>query len=145
MTATYYRIQSASRDTAILLDPATWQSSAWEPVYRRCADCGGTGTCYPDPDTEMPCATCGQSGEVEDTRHGVSVCDSIDSLIKYFGERECDYSPEYIDRLVLVEVAGDPSADDDHDEEYGATLIMPTVVVSVQPVPAALRAVIEHQ
>jgi hypothetical protein len=89
--------------------------------------------------------TCHQTGDVEDIRHGVSVCASIDSLIEYFGERECDYSPEYVGRLVLVELAGEPSEDDDHDEEHGATLIAPTAVVSVQPIPAALRAVIEHQ
>lgn len=124
---TWYRLQHADSDPAGLLDPSAWQSSAWEPIYKPCPCCDGY-----------------DHGDVEDVRHGVSACASLDDLIAYFGSRDCDYGPEYIDRLRVVEVEGGCSDDDDHDADYGAYLVEPTRIVAVHPVPDGLRAVIQH-
>lgn len=146
MTGTWYRLQDASRPAETLLDPATWRSGAWEPVYRRCDPCGGTGSISTaddgDPYAADTCPDCRGSAEVEDVRMGVSVCADLDALVAYFSTRGCDYSHEYVDNLVVVALAGQLSGDDDHDEAYGAWLIYPTSVVSVQRVPDQLRAVI---
>jgi hypothetical protein len=80
-----------------------------------------------------------------DTRRGVSVCTDLDDLVDYFAECECDYGPEYIDRLVVIELEGSLSEDDDFDADRGAYLIYPSRIVSVQPVPDELRAVVAHQ
>jgi len=50
----FYRIQPAGRDTALLLDESTWQSAQWN------------------------------GHDDEDIRRGVSTCASIDDLVAYY-------------------------------------------------------------
>lgn len=142
MTEVFYRVQPAERDVAALLDPATWQSSAWEPTSKRCGTCNGTGQHY-DRDSDWPeaCDACRGHGEVEDVRHGVSACWSLDDLVDYFRGRT-NHSQAWIDSLVVVEMEADVADDDDHDHSDGAVLVWPRRIVSVQPVPAVLRAVL---
>lgn len=140
---TWMRLQPADRNPADLLDETTWQARAWEPLYTRCADCNGRGETWTDPDWPDTCTTCGGAGEIEDIRHGVSVCSDIDALVDYFTGRDIAHSADYVDRLVVVELEGQQSHDDDHDAHDGAYLLLPTRVVSVRPVPDELRAVIQ--
>lgn len=96
---TYYRIQTADRDTALLLDESTWQSRNW-------------------------------NDEWAEPRYGVSVCDSIDGLVEYF-RRAGGYVD---DSMVVVELVGCRSDDEDEDHAAGAILVCPTRIVSVTPV-----------
>jgi hypothetical protein len=102
---TYYRIQPADRDTADLLDEATWQSCNWS-----------------DPWAEP--------------RYGVSVCGSLDDLVDYFRA-----ASGYVDdTMVVVELLGDLSDEDDEDAHVGALLVCPSRIVSVEPVTTDLLA-----
>jgi hypothetical protein len=136
MAQTYVRLQSAKLDPAELLDPSTWASRSWGDLQptKRCPRCIGED-----------CETCGGSGEIDDVRYGVSACLDLDDLIDYFADRECDYSADYVDGLVVVTFEGQRAEDDDHDEEYGAVLAWPERIVSVDPVPDELRTVVQHE
>lgn len=112
----FYRIQQADRDATALLDSSTWQSRQWfGETYIDCTDCHGAG-----------CDTCDDTGEVEDVRHGVSACDSVDALVAYFREVGGDF-----DNAVIVEMGGYLATDEDHDTHLGAMLIIPTAITSV--------------
>lgn len=103
----YYRIQDADRDATELLDPAHQWSCNW----------GGFG----------------------DPRRGVSVCWSTDVLAAYFQARQRDgigYDEDFLATLVLVELDGEPSDEEDEDATEGAELIIPTEILSVGPLPA---------
>jgi hypothetical protein len=63
-------------------------------------------------------------------QYGVSVCDSIDSLVQYF-RRAGGYVD---DSMVIVELVGYRSYEQDEDHEAGAILVFPTRIVSVTPV-----------
>lgn len=69
------------------------------------------------------------------TRHGVSVCGSIDDLVGYFR-----VAGGWIDDCVLVELDGYYSHDDDEDAANGALLVCPTAIISVTPVSDELIA-----
>lgn len=100
---TFYRIQPADRDTALLLDETTWQSCNW-------------------------------SDDWAEPRYGVSVCDSIDALVDYFRT-----AGGYVDdTMVVVELIGCRSGEQDEDHAAGAILVCPTRIVSVTPVAADL-------
>jgi hypothetical protein len=144
MTDTFVRIQHRDLDPQQLLDSSTWKSSVWEGErFRLCPDCNGAGT------SENPCDTCcdgwGQNGEVEDIRYGVSTCYDLDDLVTYFDGRDCDHTDAELDELVLVTVEARMAEDDDHDAQDGATLVWPTRIVSVEPIPAELRDVLRTQ
>lgn len=65
-------------------------------------------------------------------RYGVSVCDSIDTLVDYFRT-----AGGYVDEdMVLVELHGYRSDDTDEDHHAGAILVCPTRIVSVTPLSA---------
>lgn len=124
----FYRIQSAARPVAELLDETNWQSAAWfsSPVR----DCRGCVDCEPEPVCRREQhATCGGTHEVEDVRYGISCCRSVDDLVDYLAQTGAD-----LDDCVLVEMAGNISDDDDHDAELGAVLLLPTRICSVTPV-----------
>lgn len=72
-----------------------------------------------------------------DPRRGVSVCGTEDMLARYFAAHaDAGFDPEFLATLVLVEVEGDLSDEDDQDADQGAYVVIPTRVVSVGPVPA---------
>lgn len=110
--ARYYRLQDADRDTSDLLDPEQQWSSEWS----------GSG----------------------DPRRGVSVCATEHALAQYFAARaaDCGFDAEFLSGLVLVELTGALSEEDDVDAAEGALLILPTQVVSVHPVPEDMIAAI---
>lgn len=100
----YYRIQDADRDPATLLDPAHQWSTNW-------------------------------SGS-SDPRRGVSVCAAEQLVIDYFARRAAEgigYDATFLAGLVMVELEGDPSGEEDDDAAEGAELIIPTEIVSVRP------------
>jgi hypothetical protein len=107
---TYYRIQDADRDPNELLDPEQQWSSNW----------GGNG----------------------DPRSGISVCGTEHALTRYFAARaiDCGYDAEWMSGLVVVEVDGPLSDEDDEDAADGALLVLPTRIVSVRPLPQDMIA-----
>lgn len=135
MAQRYVRLQSAKLDPADLLNTANWQSRQWGDIAPMI-----TCQCGQDPE----CERCDGTGQYEDIRYGVSACLDLNDLIDYFADRECDYSDTYIDGLVVVTFEGQRAQDDDHDEDDGAVLAWPERIVSVDPVPTELRAVIQH-
>lgn len=79
--------------------------------------------------------------EWAEPRHGVSVCDDIDTLVTYFRT-----AGGYVDEsMVLVTLHGYRSDDIDEDAENGAILICPTRIVSAVPVPADIIARIDEE
>ncbi|MGL5911771.1 MAG: hypothetical protein ACRCZP_17345 [Phycicoccus sp.] len=144
-TETYYRIQPAARPVADLLDADLQVSRAWEALDVECGSCQGHGTVLGARDEETgdyaedTCDACDGSGRVEDVRQGISVCRSVDDLCDYFAER-VDHHDDYVSTLVMVELEGRLSEDDDHDHGTAGRplLILPSAVVAVTPVPAEL-------
>jgi len=100
----FYRLQDSDRDAAELLDPAHQWSENW----------GGGG----------------------DPRRGVSVCWGVSTLIAYFAQLAAagiGYDTDFLATLVVVEVDGDPSDEEDEDAAEGAELIIPARIASVRP------------
>lgn len=84
-----------------------------------------------------------QWGGNSDPRRGISVCVNEYALADYFvARRDCGYDEGFLSTLVLVELDGELSDEEDHDAAEGAYLIIPTRVVSVTPVPADMIAAI---
>ncbi len=106
MLQTSYRIQSADRDVAELLNPQMQYSIS-----------------YSD-DSE---------------RHGVSVCDSIEDLAGYIAQTGIPFDTDY----VVVEVAGESSDEVDEDAHLGARLVLPTEIISVEPITDRLLDMID--
>ena len=79
-----------------------------------------------DPETQLSTNWC----DADDIRHGVSVCDSIESLAEYFAQAGINLS----DDCSIVTLTGNWSDEDDADGELGALLIIPTEVLDVTPV-----------
>ena len=100
----FYRIQQPEHRVEMLLDPECQFSTSY-------------------------CSTDSETG-AESIRHGVSVCDSIESLAAYFAQTGIPLSAE----CSIVTLDGDWSDDDDEDEALGALLIIPTEIVDVAPV-----------
>lgn len=104
MSSRYFRIQPADRDTAALLDPARWNSR------------NHGGEKYID----------GPNGEeIEDVRHGVSVCESVEELATYIAQSGVPVA----DQAVIVELEADLADDEDHDAHLGARLVHPTAII----------------
>lgn len=142
MTETFYRIQPASRPVEQLLDASTWQCSVWSdtPAYRKCSACNGARDIYnADFDDYLPCDDCNGQGEVEDIRHGVSACLTMERLYRYFAGRD-----GALDDCVIVELEADFADADDFDVEDGADLVYPRRIVSVRPITDADRLAIEE-
>ena len=60
-------------------------------------------------------------------RNGVSVFPDEDGLYRYMLKREAD-----LDGSKLVELEGEPSADEDFDADEGAVLVKPSRIVDVR-------------
>jgi len=104
MSSRYFRIQPADRDTAALLDPTRWNSR------------NHGGEKY---------ITLENGEEVEDVRHGVSVCESVEELAAYIAQAGVPVA----DESVIVEIEADLADDEDHDAAVGAVLVHPTAVI----------------
>lgn len=113
MTRTWYRAQSADRNPADLLNPDLQYSYSWIPG--------------------------GRDDDAETTRHGISVCDSLQTLITYLagpGEGIGYGNGDW----VIIELTGTPSEDTPLDpDEY---LVHPDTIVSVQPMDDQFFAMI---
>jgi hypothetical protein len=126
----FYRIQQANRNAVDLLNPANWESRQWfGEKLRDCGECQGAG-----------CDACDFDGQIEDIRHGVSTCASIDTLIDYLRVVGCD-----LDDTVIVELAGTIADDEDHDTQFGAVLVHPTTILSITPVDDAFADAIYNE
>ena len=68
------------------------------------------------------------SGVEEDVRSGVSVCRSLEDLVKYFAGSGVPLGD------LLVEVDGYASDDTALDADQGEMLIFPTKIISVTPI-----------
>ena|SRR5690242_1271321 len=78
-----------------------------------------------------------------DPKRGVSVCFTTDRLADYFAaRRDCGFDADFLSTLVLVELEGDESDEQDDDHAEGACLVFPTRIVAVRPVPADMVATI---
>lgn len=97
----FYRIQQPEHRVEMLLDPECQYSTSY---------------CHTD-----------EYGEPA-VRHGVSVCDSLESLASYFAQTGVPLSAD----CSLVTLDGDWSDEDDEDSALGALLIIPTEIVSVE-------------
>ncbi len=103
----FYRIQDADTDTALLLDPATQWSENW----------GGGG------DPKHGVSVCGTENGVLDyfaTRAAQGI----------------GYDADFLACMVMVEVDGPYGEDEDDDAAEGALLILPERVLSVRPLDA---------
>jgi DnaJ-class molecular chaperone len=95
--------------------------------WGRCDKCGGSGQ-TDRADAKSQCAACRGSGEVDDSaRDGVSVFADEHLLYRYMLRGDAD-----IAGAVLVELEGDPSADEDFDADEGALLVHPRRIVDVR-------------
>ncbi len=129
---TFFRITTA-RDLAKLLDPSAWRSRVWCGYKAiRCDECAGRGRL----DDGERCRPCHGTGEIEDVRHGVSACASVEDLVAYFADR----APT-LDGAVMVEIEADMSDDEDHDAgaDGDPVLVLPTRIVAVRAVPDEMR------
>lgn len=126
---TYFRIQPTDRDATELLDETTWISLNWGAGTRECRGC--TDCTENALDHHELGQTCGGTGEVDQSRYGVSVCDSIEELAAYAATASMDLwgAP-----MSIVELDGYPSGDDAEDAAHGESLICPTRVVSIADV-----------
>ena len=128
MTTTYFRIHPAGESPETVLSPARWSSCVWiGESEKHCPACHGSGDDLTSDDG-APCEHCEGSGVVEDVRHGVSVCRSLDDLRAYFADRCAN-----LDGCTVIELEGDISADDDHDAAAGALLVIPNRIVRTIP------------
>lgn len=67
-----------------------------------------------------------------DVRAGVSVCASREDLATYLAQTGIPFADEWN----LVEVDGYSAGEDDCDAHLGALLIIPTCIISTEPVSA---------
>lgn len=132
--STWYRIQDADRDPQSLLDPATWVSATWvsatwTPDREQCPACDGAGSVPGDEDDDgFFCQACDGHGDIaRQPRRGVSACATIGELARYMDGHWGD-----VRGTVIIELEGDLSDDDDHDDD--AVLVLPERIVSVTPV-----------
>lgn len=66
------------------------------------------------------------NGQDEDTRHGISACDSLESLADYIAASGVEIDPHH---SVIVELAGPLS--DDEPVDAGEYLVLPDTIVTV--------------
>lgn len=142
----YYRIQDANKNPQDLLNPSNWESTVWTgEVYKKCEACNGAGEIvlrnedgkpksdgYGDIETE-PCEICNGDREVKDnTRHGISCCESLQQLENYFETRSADLA-----NVVVVAFEGRESDEEDWDADEGAVLVFPSKIVWVKSLSEA--------
>jgi len=106
----YYRLHDANREHTMLLDPTTWESRQYG-AERYIIDTA-TGE------------------EIEDVRHGVSACRTIEDLAAYLAQTGVPMP----DDAVIVEVSGPLSDDTDHDANLGVSLNLPDTLGEITPV-----------
>ena len=143
----FVRLHPADGDAKRLLDPEQQRSEPWEgTIYGRCDKCGGSGrtdheceSCLQQADPDCPscggrvsfraeCPACGGSGEIDDSeRRGVSGFPDEDGLYRYMLRRDAE-----VEGSKLVELEGEPSADEDFDADEGAVLVRPKRIVDVR-------------
>jgi len=123
-----YRIQPADRDVNLLLQPEHQVSRCWTYTERPCPECNGEGRRWHYGE-EIVCEACGGDGWVEDVRHGVSACLTLDDLRAYFLSRGAD-----LEDTVLVEMEAEWAEDEDFDVDAGAVLVIPREIVRVTPI-----------
>lgn len=126
---TYFRVQATDRDASELLDETTWLSLNWGASTRECRGC--TDCTENTLDHNEIGQTCDGTGEVDQARYGISVCDSLDGLATYAATAGMDL---WSVPMSIVELDGYPSGDDAEDADHGESLICPTRVVSVTDV-----------
>lgn len=126
------RIDRADRDHTELLNPANWFSSRWGGDSLR--GCRGCADCDPEH-AEEQLWTCEGTGQVEDTRYGVSVCADEDDLVEYLAQ----VGGADLGNAVLVELNGTCSDDEALDAHLGEELLLPTEIVSVTELGDGLR------
>lgn len=68
------------------------------------------------------------NGQDEDTRRGISVCDTLDDLAAYIAQSGIVIDT---DASVIVHIEGTPSTDTPCDAHLGERLIHPTRIISV--------------
>jgi hypothetical protein len=136
---TYYRIQSADRDAAELLNPTHWVSRIWsdQPAEVTCPDCvdgrvhvecpSWCDCGYPHHESYETCHGRGYLHEYE-RAGGVSCCRTLGELYAYFRGRDAD-----LDGAVVVKLEGEVAEVEDFDAEHGAVLVRPTRIVDVGP------------
>lgn len=126
--ATFYRIQDRDRDASALLDERNWVSRVWYDATVMCEGCpDASGTVWVNGE-EADCERCGGTGAYSLSRYprrGVSCCDSIKALARYFA----DHAGQLDGDSVVVELEGELAGEDDFDAD--AVLIFPAAVVSV--------------
>jgi hypothetical protein len=144
----YVRLHPADADAEDLLRPEEQRTEPWGgTIYGRCDKCGGSGeteheceSCKEGPPREDcpscqgrvryrgQCPACEGSGKIDDSeREGVSVFPDEDGLYRYMAKRDAD-----LDGSKLVELEGEPTADEDFDADEGAVLVKPTRIVDVR-------------
>lgn len=123
-----YRIQPADRDPSLLLQPEHQVSRCWTYTERPCPECNGEGRFWHYGE-EVTCKACGGEGWVEDVRHGVSACLTLDDLKAYFLSRGAD-----LEGTVLIEMEAEMAEDEDFDADAGAVLVIPYEIVRVTPI-----------
>lgn len=145
---TYFRLDRSDDDPQRLLDPENQKSEPWGgTIWGRCDKCRGTGvtrhecesckatgrnascpSCHGEMYYEEQCPACEGSGEIDDSeRDGVSVFPDEDGLYRYMLRRDADLGGS-----VLVELAGEPSSDEDFDADEGALLVHPAEIVDTR-------------
>jgi DnaJ-class molecular chaperone len=157
---TYVRVDPPGEDPERLLDPEHQQSEPWSgTIYGHCDKCEGTGettheceSCKEQRDSACPachgrvtyedeCPACEGSGEIDDSsRDGVSVFPDEDGLYRYMVKRDAD-----LDGVVVVELQGEESSDEDFDADDGALLIRPSKVVDTRPLDRERIAQIKRE
>jgi hypothetical protein len=160
---TYFHCHPAGEDAGVLLDPANQVSEPWGESEEGCPcdKCGGSGTavyeCFScmeagaDPGCpacrgrvrfEQTCPACQGSGEIHRAqRRGVAVFPSREGLYRYLAWK----SDAEVEDKVVVELAGELSADCDLDADHGALLVFPDRVVSTERLDPELVASIRDR
>ncbi|AHI04358.1 hypothetical protein CFAL_12135 (plasmid) [Corynebacterium falsenii DSM 44353] len=64
--------------------------------------------------------------DLEDTRHGVSVCNSREELAEYLAQTGIPFQDDW----ELLEIDGPYSDEEDEDEHLGCSLILPTEIIA---------------
>jgi len=142
----YFRIHPGDEDPERLLHPEEQQSRPWDGGGRGpCDKCDGSGrtthecesckaggrdedcpSCQGRLRYEDACPACEGSGEIdESSREGVSVFPDEDGLYRYMLKRDAE-----LEGCMLVELAGEPTGEEDFDADEGALLVRPTRILA---------------
>lgn len=80
-----------------------------------------------DPESQYSYSWNDQGAE---PRHGISVMDDREDLAEYIAQTGIQWDETW----ELLEVEGTPSGDEDEDAHLGARLIIPTAIISREPI-----------